>query len=367
MTEDNAEDVLNADSPADHDLLDNPAVYTHEGTADSVAEKTDLATAPSEDRLPTVPQLCIAIFLLVVVLGYPTAMQFIGESRTIATATPQQHLAEQEEKGSDAHQAADPFGDITISAKAAYVWDVAKQRPLYTKNAQAQLPLASLTKLMTALVASELYDTDTPIPITLDAIRQDGENGFEDGDEWEVKDLLDFTLMTSSNDGAYALAAAAGTSGGDSGEESFVKKMNEKAEEIGLTQTYFINATGLDASEMQSGSYGSARDVAMLVEYILEHAPHLLQRTTQATASFTNLRGTAYSATNTNEAIENLDYPLASKTGYTVLAGGNLVIAFNVGLNHPVIVSVLGSTREGRFTDVDTLRERIISYVSTLP
>ncbi len=318
-----------------------------------------------EDRLPTIPQLVIAITMLAVVLGYPTARQFLGVS---ASATekivPQATVEDSQSKG---NEHTDPFEGAVIQADAAYVWDIAEQRSLYAKNANAQLPLASLTKLMTALVSFEHYGSNTTVPITLSAISQEGENGFKDGDRWKAKDLLDFTLMTSSNDGAYALASAIGSmvaKDGTKPEAAFMKLMNAKAEEIGLTQTYYTNPTGLDASESQSGSYGSAHDMAFLMEYIIEHASVILDHTTKPTAEFKDLDGTTFTATNTNETISRVQNPLGSKTGYTILAGGNLVVAFNAGLNHPIVISVLGSSREGRFTDVEALRKRVIASFS---
>jgi serine-type D-Ala-D-Ala carboxypeptidase (penicillin-binding protein 5/6) len=323
-----------------------------------------------KDQIPTIPQLCIAITLLSVVLGYPyltkTLMPWATNAVTHTAPSTEQHAAPTLSKDTQPNPPPDPFQDVEIEAKAAYVWDVTSQRALYSKNPNAQLPLASLTKLMTALVVYESKG-DELTSITLGAINQEGENGFHDGDTWHTDDLLAFTLMTSSNDGAYALAAAVGSSeeGRGDPEGAFVEQMNAKAREIGLTQTYFTNATGLDISDTQSGSYGSARDMAFLMEYLVRSAPHILEATTLATAEFSDEAGAHYTATNTHETVESIPGALGSKTGYTVLAGGNLVIAFNAGSNRPVVVSVLGSTKEGRFTDVRLLTEKAIALLET--
>jgi D-alanyl-D-alanine carboxypeptidase len=212
---------------------------------------------------------------------------------------------------------------------------------------------------MTSLVALETLKPDAKVPMTLAAIGQDGPSDFRDGETFGAQALSDFSLVSSSNDGEYALAAAAAlalSKDGGTSTAAFIDAMNKKAEEIGLSQTYFINPTGLDESATKSGAYGSARDMAFLMEYLLERHPEVLEGTTE---KYTHVKGKEiHSATNTNEIITQIPGVLASKTGYTDLAGGNLLIAFDAGLNRPVVVSVLGSTREGRFKDVTSL----ISY-----
>ena len=338
------------------------------GEVDIEEELRTIPLIPPQDKFPTVPQLLIAIALLAGVLGYPTLQQFAGQPVTAKSeATVQESQPPQPPPPPpEVEQPKDLFADIVLEAKAAYVWDITEQRAIYKQNASEQLPLASLTKLMTALVALETYGPNADIPITLSAISQEGENGFHDGDLWRAKDLIDFTLMTSSNDGAYALAAAGAALVGESSTTApFLKRMNAKAEEIGLTQTYFVNPTGLDESLSQSGGYGSARDMAFLMEYIIKNAPQILKETTKATATFTDESGTPFTATNTNDAISQIPAALGSKTGYTVLAGGNLVVAFEVAQDHPVVISVLGSTRDGRFRDVEALRTRVLEAYQT--
>ncbi len=319
-------------------------------------EPVSVQTDP-DAHVPTIPQLCVALAILIVVLGSPYLFTLFNiQAPGIAHTKPQEQRAT-----SMGAPAKDPFEGVALTAEAAYVWDVSSQRALYNKNAHAQLPLASLTKLMTALVAYDTFTDDAVVPITLSAIGQEGENGFLDGDRWNIRKLVEYTLMTSSNDGAYAIAAAAGSTlevPGVEPEQAFIDRMNKKADEIGLSQTYFTNPTGLDRSETESGSYGSARDVAFLMEYIIKNKPELLQSTTKKVEAFTDERGAVHDATNTNQTVNDITNLIGSKTGYTLLAGGNLVIAFDAGLNHPIVISVLGSSQEGRFVDVETLAAR---------
>lgn len=253
--------------------------------------------------------------------------------------------------------------ESAIGAKAAYVWDVTAQRALFKKEADAVLPLASITKLMTALVAFELIDNETPVAVGQTAIRQYGSSGLSDGESFRFEELRDLTLLTSSNDGAYAIAAAAGELLiPETPLPAFVDSMNIRAEELGLTQTVFYNPTGLDISNAQAGSYGSARDVTFLMEYLLLHHPDILEATRESEARIYNTDGAYHDSENTNRIVTKIPELIGSKTGYTELAGGNLTIAFDAGLNRPVIVTVLGSSRNGRFADVETLVAAVREY-----
>jgi len=334
-------------------------------------EQRDTETVPLETQslfkehstIPALAQLGVAVLLLGVVFGTSYIPGFIRDKKA-----PMSQVEERIRANEATEQAKlPPIPEPTVGAESAYIWDAATQKALYNKNASAQLPLASLTKLMTALVSREVLTGSAKVPMTLEAILQDGESGFLDGESFTEGELSDFALISSSNDAAFALAAAAGGAlvGAESPSERFVKAMNVRAEEIGLLQTHFTNPTGLDASVEESGAYGSARDMAFLMEYLIKKRPEVIESTRNTTASLTaSSAGSTISADNTNEIVSKIPGLIGSKTGYTELAGGNLVIAFDAGVNHPVIVSVLGSSREGRFKDVLKLVEYARSTLS---
>ncbi len=254
-----------------------------------------------------------------------------------------------------------PFEDIVIEAKAVYVYDLVKNEVLFSKNEHSQLPLASLTKLMTALVSSTLISNDTIIIIDKSSIEIDGDNGFHTNERWKFKDLLDYTLIVSSNDGAHAIAGVAGAFTNDPQTTevdeytNFVNKMNQTAVSLGLVQSYFINESGLDTNEFTGGGYGSAKDMASLISYIISNRPRILEATTYKNLKFISEDKFIYNATNTNSGIGNIPGLLASKTGFTDLAGGNLAIVFDAGINYPITAVVLGSSFEGRFRDIEKL------------
>lgn len=255
----------------------------------------------------------------------------------------------------------DAFGDLTLSARSAVVWDVAQGRALYAHNAETQLPLASIAKVMTAVVVTEALGEEEIVTLSPRAVSRSGNSGLLVGERWGVKDLVDFTVTMSSNDGAAALAEAVGRAGVattsvDADEhDAFTIAVAKKIEEIGMDQTYFINGSGLDVSTETSGAYGSVVDVAKLFAYVMKDHSRLLEATRETAYNVVSEDGHTHLAINTNQFVDAIPGMIASKTGYTDIAGGNLAVAFEAGPMRPLVVVVLGSTREDRFTDVEQL------------
>jgi len=255
--------------------------------------------------------------------------------------------------------------EVSLQAQAAYVWDIKGQRALYSKNSSDVLPLASITKLMTSLLAYELIAGEETVSIPLSAIRQSGSNGLVAGERLEVEALSELALVSSSNDAAYALGANVGSLLGDRDPQSqFITGMNIRAEELGLYTLDFKNTTGLDLSLTEPGAVGSAKDVSFLMEYIINEYPNIILPTVNEEVFIYNTEGAYHQAANTNDFVREIPNILGSKTGYTDLAGGNLTIVFDAGLNRPIVVTVLGSTREDRFTDVLSLISEVQKSLS---
>ena len=310
----------------------------------------EVSLTPAPNRLPVVRQLSILGLVLLAIFS----ASFIPE--IIAQFTPgDAEVASVRASEADDTNSIDltAFDGLSLRAEAAFVVDVNTGEVLYEKNPDLQLPIASITKLMTALVAYEIVAQETNVSIPTLAIEQDGDSGLREGELFSFSALTDLTLVSSSNDGAFAIAAAAGAFLDETAPaESFVEAMNIRADELGLTKTYFRNPTGLDITESEAGAYGSARDIAMLVDHILKTQPEILEATTEAASIFYNANGEYHEAENTNYTVSQIPGIIGSKTGYTTLSGGNLAIAFDASVNRPVIVVVLGSTYTGRFDDV---------------
>ena len=257
------------------------------------------------------------------------------------------------------------FDNLSLSAKAFYVWDMKDKKAIAGFNEETQFPVASLTKLMTALVASEISVHNTLVTIDSRALDNEGDTGLKSGEKWRLSDIIDFVLVSSSNDGARALASVVNSFNSDLNmdtdtdasidtHDEFIKEMNNKAKKLGMTQSFYLNESGLDVNEIISGGYGSAKDVTILMENILREYPRLLEASARKSIQI-NSDIFSHTVDNTNQIVESLPGVIASKTGWTDLAGGNLAVVFDMGIGHPVIVSVLGSTKEGRFDDIRKL------------
>ena len=243
--------------------------------------------------------------------------------------------------------APDAFAAVPLEAKAAVVYDLAAGRVLYAKNADAQLPLASLTKLLTVYAALGQLSPETPITIPADATRVEAPRAFNEGQTFSLADLARLTLTASLNDGAAAISEAAAARQNISQNEMLAGA----AAALNLSQTYAVNGSGLDVSSAVSGGYGSARDLAVLAGALVEKAPSIAAATTMSTAHAVSEGGTAFTVKNTDPMVNAIPRLLLSKTGFTDLAGGNLALVFDAGINHPIAVVVLGSSQKARFTD----------------
>lgn len=252
---------------------------------------------------------------------------------------------------SEAAEAEPPFISAPVEAKAAIVYDLATGEILYEKNADAQLPLASLTKLLTVYAALEVLPAETMLTVSAGAAAQEAPRAFSPGATLTLANLARLTLTGSLNDGAAAIIEAASNASG----QSSAAALAAAASALGLAETYAINGSGLDHNTAVSGGYGSARDVARLTGALAAKAPAIALATTLPTASAISREGKRYEVKNTDPMIEAFPRLLLSKTGFTDLAGGNLALVFDAAIAHPIAVVVLGSSKEARFTDAAAL------------
>lgn len=256
------------------------------------------------------------------------------------------------------------YDSVVLEAKAAVVVDLKTGEVLYEMNADTQLPLASLTKLLTVYAGIQALGGGAVVPVTGTALLPEGDSGFLPGQEFAFAELAKAALVASSNDAAEAIALSAEEKRALPAESLFANA----ATAAGLLSTYATNGTGLDVSSAVSGGYGSAKDVAKLAGALLERARPIAQATTQPTVVISSLAGNTFTFKNTNPVTKSIPGLMLSKTGFTDLAGGNLAVVFDAGINHPVAVVVMGSSVEGRFTDTQMLiKATLNSFVSTTP
>lgn len=265
------------------------------------------------------------------------------------------------------------FAAVSVQAQAALVVDVTDNVVLYAYNPAIQLPLASITKVPLVLAVSEALPMTSTMTLRYGVDGSGSTDTLPPGSQWVTKDLMNFTLVGSSNDGAEALAHAAdeplrvrypdAPAGG-----AAVWLMNKLAKDLHLKHTYFLNPTGLDETGTLSGAYGSAGDMALLFAYAASTSPDLFAATSLESVTITAVDGRTATASNTDEAIGDIPGLIMGKTGYTDLAGGNLAVVADMAPGHRIVAVVLGSTREGRFTDMRTLVAATrATYASSTP
>lgn len=157
--------------------------------------------------------------------------------------------------------------DVVNSASAYALVDFESGNVVLEKNLEKQLPIASLTKIMTAVVALDLLDEDEYLTVTRRATRQvPTKIGVVEGQRFTTKELLQATLLTSANDAVQVIHDGVNAK---YGEAVFIKAMNEKARFIGLTTTSFTNPQGFDNRD----NYSTVHDLAILSYYALKHYP----------------------------------------------------------------------------------------------
>ena len=234
-----------------------------------------------------------------------------------------------------------------ISAKSAIIVNPKSNDSnniLFKKNIEQILPIASLTKLMTAIIALENYNPEDIIKVSEESIKINGDNGgLIAGEELIVKDLLYIMLVESSNDAAIALAK----DGSKVGFDDFIYQMNEKAGKIGLKNTRFIEPAGLN-SENES----TVMEVILVAEHALKFPllSEILQ--TPETIIYSIDRKFIHKLTSTNTLFGKIPILIGGKTGYTEEAGGCMVTFSNINNTRSELVEpnylitvVLGSSQ----------------------
>lgn len=260
-----------------------------------------------------------------------------------------------------ANAAPTPFDNVVIEAHSAIVFDIEKGDVLFAKNPDVQLPLASLTKTALVIAVAEALQLDGIFLAPYNITSADGKLVLPGGALWRVEDLIDATLISSSNTGAEFLADIADESIRTHYAEApkgsaALWRMNALAKEMGLESTYFLNVTGLDISTNLAGAYGSARDMGILFTRAATSYSNLFAATARRQASFVSTDGQYQAfAENTNQIEGVIPNLVLGKTGFTDLAGGNLAVVFDIGISRPVVIVVLGSSLDGRFHDMQKL------------
>lgn len=205
--------------------------------------------------------------------------------------------------------------EIPLTSHAALLMEKETGQILFAQNEHEALPPASVTKIMTMLLVMEAIDdgavaVDDVVTVSAHAASMGGSQVFlSEGEQITVDDLLKSLCVSSGNDASVALAEhVAGVS------ELFIDKMNQRAKELGMLDTNFVNCTGLTAE----GHVTSAHDIALMSRELLLNHPEIRNYTT---IWMDTIRGGTFGLSNTNKLIRFYDGATGLKTGYTDKAG----------------------------------------------
>ncbi len=244
-----------------------------------------------------------------------------------------------------------PVRDTTVArpeldANAALLFHLESGSTLFEKNPTLPVPIASLTKLLSALVVTDLFDPSEVVTIASGSVRVDGQKQtLYLGERILVTDLMSMMLVESSNDAAYALAAYARQQGVD-----FVASMNQKAAALGMQDCRFTDPAGLDDS-----AYCTARDLLRLVKFALQTAPQLWPIMAQPQLLVRSADGKiVHEVKSTDELLGQIPGVVGGKTGYTDGALGCLILVVKLPGKDDTLISILLGSRS-RFADTKAL------------
>ncbi len=237
-----------------------------------------------------------------------------------------------------------------LTAEGVYIVDLTTFTPIYARNAKVRFLPASTAKIITALVAYDIYKPEKVL--TIQTPLEDGQvMGLVPGEKITVENLLYGTLVQSGNDAAFALADSYGQS-------KFVELMNKKAQELKMVDSHFSNPAGLD----QNSQYTTAYDLALAGRELLKN-PHLskIVSTKEIIISDVDFKN-FHTLTNVNKLLGEIQGIGGLKTGYTEEAGENLVSLYKRSDGHEFILVILKSL--DRFEDttnaVDWINTNIV-------
>lgn len=233
----------------------------------------------------------------------------------------------------------------SLSARAILVKDLATDTVLYEKQANIPLPVASTTKIMTALVASEYFRPNSSLTVGEGAGIIGAKVGLFKGENLSFRSLLYGMLLSSGNDAAYTIAE--NFPGGVLG---FISAMNQKTNELNLTNSHFDNPAGFDSPR----HFSSARDLSIITQEALKNSQLARIFATKETSIVSLDKKYNHQLHNLNRLLKEVSGVLGVKTGYSPASKENLITLVDRG-GHQVLMVVLGS--DDRFDETTKLIE----------
>lgn len=241
-------------------------------------------------------------------------------------------------------------GEFQIDTKASLLMDMKSGRVLYAQDADTPIPPASLTKVLTLYLLNEYLQAgklkaDETIPVTTEASHQGGSTmRLRTGEQVPVEELIKGIAIASANDGCMAVAQYLGK--GDPA--PFIAAMNQKAKELGMSNSLFLNPNGLPAE----GQVTTARDMALLAKQYLERFPEVLA--IHSTTEFTHNNRVRHNSNSLLGKVEGVD---GLKTGFVCASGFNIVVTAKRGDTRLVAVVLGAKNRRVREREATRLVE----------
>ena len=253
------------------------------------------------------------------------------------------------------------YNEPTLTAHAYLVKFIGDKDYLLKKREWKALPQASITKLLTAVLAREELTSSEWINFSKEAKDVEPKiSTVKEGGSLLLDDALRLALMESDNDAALALAQKVGEKlhalSPPEAITNFVELLNQKKKDLGLKNSNFENPIGLD----NKNHYASAEDLAKIAEYIWYNHADLWEISREIETVVYSDTGKEYRVSNTNELLKEFPTILGSKTGFTDKAKGALLLIYSVGPNKTAVIIILGS--EDRFGD----GKKIIKWLETI-
>lgn len=224
---------------------------------------------------------------------------------------------------------------VSVSAHSAILMEQGSGRVLFEKDAYKPRRIASITKIMTAILAIESGKMDEMVTVSEKAVRTEGSSIFlKPGEKIKLEHLVYGLMLRSGNDAAVAIAEHIGGS-----LDGFVFLMNQKAEEIGMKNTHFANPHGLDDHE---NHYSTAYDMALLTRYAMNNKEYMKISGTKVHKAPNPTENWDRKWTNKNRLLSNYEYCTGGKTGFTKRAKRTLVTTATKGELDLIAVTLNG-------------------------
>ena len=318
--------------------------------------------APEEQNIPLVPRVALGIAALLVTLA---AVAFWHDA-----SLPSAPRAERQAAALVLARLPGTADPAVRAEAVAVVW-LKTDEMLFARNPDARLPIASITKLMTALAFADAVGPLAPVVIS-DSAKRVGEedekrSALPAGEQVKAEDLLKLLIISSDGDAAYAAAEYVGGLGASDGVlfqdkiARFVARMNARAGELGLANTHFANPSGMDGPD----NFSSANDLIRLAEEISARHPETWSMSRVQETFIFGKTGKRYGVVNTNPLLAEFPAIYGSKTGFEDEAKGALLMLYELAPDERIAIVLLRSP--DRFADGRALIQWIENSFAIAP